>query len=259
MLSNVFRWRKLVLKVSLVCFVTTLIVTGVVLAPLSAHAKMLSLQQVKEQSLQLYGQLRDERRSQAQIDAALQNQFGMQRLNVDQAATSFTSTSADVDLPMPSIYKDPHGVTFIYADFNWNRLPISDPMDYNDVFGVWFTQNAPVGATQLRITELGFDAPIMYNNPANYNQGGVDFVEKANFWRSGQLEVSFNGDFPSGCTQVFSKYTHGWSSNDLTSTSVSVGLPASAGIQVTYSVTAHSWQTIGSEPGQHGCPGERGE
>ena len=260
MLSNLFKWHELIIRVSIICFVATLINVSVFLAPPSAHAKVLSTQQVKQQSLLLYQRLHNEKRSQSEIDAALQDQFGLQRLNANQEADSFTSTSTDVDLPTPSIYRDlTHGVTFIYADFNWNTPPVGDPMDYNDVFGVSFTQSIPVGSTQLRVTELGLEALKIYNNTANYNQGGVDYVENANYWRSGQLELSFNGDFPPGCTQIFSKYTHGWSSNDLTSTSVSVGLPATAGIQVTYSVTAHSWQTTGSTPAQYGCPGERSD
>ncbi len=257
MLGNLFRQHKLVLKVSVVCFVTTLIIAGVFLAPPSAHAKALSIQQIKEQSLLLHERLHNEKRSQSEIDAALQSQFGLQRLNVDQKANSFTSTSSDVDLPTPSIYRDRiHGVTFVYADFNWNTPPTSDPMDYNDVFGISFTQEVPVGSTSLAVTEL-VGPQANYFNPQHYNRGGVDYVENANYWRSGDLEVAFNGDFPAGCTQIFSQYTHGWSSNDVTGTSVSVGLPATLGIQVTYSVTAHSWQTSGSQPAQYGCSGER--
>ncbi len=259
MTSNLFRQRNLVLRVSAVCFVTALIITGVFLTPPSAHAKMLSIQQVKEQSLLLYQRLHNEKRSSSEVDAALQGQFGLQRLNANQEASSFTSTSSDVDLPTPSIYRDRiHGVTFIYADFSWNASPTNEPMDYNDVFGVWFTQNIPVGTTQL-VTEEVAGVEKVYNNTANYNQGGVDFVENANYWRSGEMEIAFNGNFPTGCTQIFSKYTHGWSSNDLTSTSISVGLPATAGLQVTYSVTAHSWQTTGSRPAAYGCPGERSD
>ncbi len=257
MSSNLFKWHKLVLRVSVVCFVTTLISISVFFAPPTAHAKTLSIQEVKSQSLLLYERLHNEKRSQAEIDAAMESQFGLQRINVDQKATPLTSSSSDVDLPTPSIYRDRvHGVTFIDANFSWNTPPYSDPTDFNDVFGIWFTQNVPVGSTALIVSEVA-SVQQVYHNPANYNQGGVDYVENANYWRSGYLEVSFNGDPPAGCTQVFSKYTHGWSSNDLTSTAISVGLPAGFGLQVTYSVTAHSWQTNGSQPAEYGCPDER--
>jgi hypothetical protein len=257
MVSNLFRQHKLILKVSAVCFVTALIITGVFLAPPIAHAKMLSTQQVKEQSLLLYQRLHNEKRSPSEVDAALQGQFGLQRLNVEQVATAFTSTSSDVDLPTPSIYRDrTHGVTFVYADFNWKVPLTSDPMDYKDVFGIWFTQAVSVGSTSLDVTEL-VGPSQHYTNTDHYNPEGVDYVEDANYWRSGDVEVAFNGDFPAGCTQIFSKYTHGWSSKDLTSTSVSVGLPSTVGIQVTYTVTDHSWQTTSPQPAQYGCPGER--
>ncbi len=257
MSSNLFKWHKLALRALVVCFVTALIGISVFLLPPSAYAKALSIQQVKSQSILLYQRLSDEKRPQAEIDAAMQSQFGLQRVNVAQGASLLTSTSSDVDLPTPSIYRDrTHGVTFIDASFDWNTPLVSDPMDYNDVFGVWFTQSVPVGSTSLLVTEVA-GIQKNYTDTANYNQGGVDYVENANYWRSGYLEVSFNGDLPAGCTQVFSKYTHGWSSNDLTSTSISVGLPATFGLQVTYSVTAHSWQTTGARPAEYGCPGER--
>lgn len=67
------------------------------------------------------------------------------------------------------------------------------------------------------------------------------------------MEIAFKGGFPAGCTEIFTKYTHGWSSNDLTSTSVSVGFPPSFGVSVTYSVTAHSWEAISPAPARNGC------
>lgn len=46
---------------------------------------------------------------------------------------------------------------------------------------------------------------IQVSDTINYNQRGVAFAENANYWQSGQPEVSFNGDMPTGCTQIFSK------------------------------------------------------
>src|SRR5262249_34315853 len=150
----------------------------------------------------LYEQLHHQKRSQAEIDTALKNRFGLQRVNINKASAASTSTNSAINLPTPSIFLS-RGVAFVYADFNWScssgATCYNDPMDYKDVFGVWFTQNVPVASTYLAVTEVAGVEPN-YFNPTDFNQGGAEYAQNANYWVSGVLEIAFKGGFPAGCT-----------------------------------------------------------
>lgn len=253
MLDHLFKWQKLVLRVLIACFVTSLVYTIALFNSTPAHASDLFMQRIEKQSTFLYEKLYHEKRSQAEIDSALQSQFGLQRMNVDKASSPLTSTNSAINLPASNIYMS-HGATFIYSSFSWNcgANCYGDPMDYNDDFGVWFSQNIPIASTFLSVTEVS-NVSQTYFNPSSISQGGADYAQNANHWMSGVLETSLDGSFPAGCTEIFTKYAHGWSSNDLTSTSVSAGFPPSFGVSVTYSVTAHSWQATGPLPTRYRC------
>lgn len=173
-LSNWSKGHKSALKVLIACLVTSLLSVCAFLVP-PAYAETLSIQQIEKQSVILYEQLHHQKRSQAEINAALKNRFGLQPVNINKESAASTSTNSAIDLPTPSIFLS-RGVAFVYADFNWNCTAgatcYNDPMNYKDVFGVWFTQNVPVASTNLSVSEVagvGSD----YANPTDFNQGGA--------------------------------------------------------------------------------------
>lgn len=159
------------------------------------------------------------------------------------AAARATSPD-DVTLSAPSSHVG-RGITTIYAYFNWKcgtgASCTGESMDYNDVFAVAFSKNVRIISSFLTVSETSSYSPPPYINPQTKTQLGVAYAAKANFWLSGQLVVTVKGGLPA-CTDVQSTYAHGWSSNDYSSTSFSIGAPATINTTVTFTNTAHSWQ-----------------
>ena len=218
----------------------------------------LQIQNIQKQSTKLYERLKYQKHSQSEIDAALLQQFGLQRVvtkttspkATSPKATPFTSNSQDVSLPSSTTYSS-RGATFVYSDFSWNNsygAAAYESGPYDDVFGAWFSRNVPaVSSAYLEITDIIGNTQD-YFNPSNISSAGADFNVPDNHWVSGILSISLRGNFPGGCTNIYTKYTHGWSTSEVTSTTLTVGVPGSAGIGVTYSQVAHSWQAMGGTP-----------
>jgi hypothetical protein len=221
------------------------------------QAPSLTVQEIQSQAGSLYERLHYQKASQAAIDAAMLNTFGLQRVVGDTARTAspFTSTNQDVSLPTSTVYQS-HGYTYIYSSFSWNcgtgAYCSGDPPDFYDVFGAWFSRNENVNSTYMYTTDQ-FGNQTTYFNPTNFSQAGADYSAMADFWVSGTIQIVLNGGWPSGCNEVFTKYTHGWSSVQVTSVTLTTGFPPSFGISVTYGNVSHSWQATGGTPYHHGC------
>lgn len=224
-------------------------------------------------AFRLYHEMELQHRPQHEIDAALGARFGLRRVGgvttdsaVRPAALSKPAVpgtdAGDITLQAPSFYYDREGLDStweVFAGFSCSTDPcfLSDPKGFADSFGLAFNGPVTVVNPSFATYDVVGDTTNNVPGPQKKDDYGIAYTGNSNgFWKSGffSAELKFPDSCPaSGRWEANSFYSHGWSNNQITSETFTIGLPATVSVAITYSNVPQSWQIVSANAGTRPC------